>query len=305
MPSALVAGPDDWDRCVQLVGTPAVLKPVRGQGSRDAYPIEDPHAGADLVRRLAERGTPFPMQLEHFLRGRASGPFADYVSVESTVCDGRIAHLAITGKLPMLPPFREVGEFWPAVLPEAEKPAVLDLTTAAIQALGVRFGMVHTEIKLTNDGPRIIEVNGRLAGYLNGISVRAAGLDFVRTAALVALGEDVRLPPPRYDGVFFSFATPAPRLRGTLVSVKGIGEVSRLPGIVSYRRYVSPGGAIHDGVGTQRLDIVSGQAPDHQAMLDLIDQARKALTFTFATEEGTTVRSGQDLLNHAAKSTFW
>ena len=41
---------------------------------------------------------------------------------------------------------------------------MLDIASMAIKALGVRVGFLHTEIKLTPDGPRIIEVNGRLGG---------------------------------------------------------------------------------------------------------------------------------------------
>ncbi|MFJ6076505.1 ATP-grasp domain-containing protein [Streptomyces sp. NPDC093065] len=34
----------------------------------------------------------------------------------------------------------------------------------ALDALGIRFGAAHTEVMLTSDGPRLIEVNSRLAG---------------------------------------------------------------------------------------------------------------------------------------------
>lgn len=287
VPATLVNA-DNWPSALEIIGLPAVLKPLRGMGSRNAYFIGTPD---DLAAAVGTQ----TMQLERFISGRESGPYADYLSVESLVCSGRIDHVAMTGKFPMRPPFREIGEFWPAVLPVAERAAILDLTTRAIRELGVRTGVTHTEVKLSPDGPHLIEVNGRLAGYLNGISTRAAGLDFVHAAARVALGEDVRLTPPDIDGVFFSFGNLAPRVRGTLRSVRGIGDVTRMPGITSYRRYVLPGGAIHDGVGTQRLDLVSGAAADHAEMLDLVEQVRKALTFTFDTPKGSLVATGQEL----------
>jgi biotin carboxylase len=289
VPATLVnAG--NWAGALEIVGLPAVLKPLRGMGSRDAHFIR---TAADLAAAVGAQ----TMQLEHFIEGRESGPYADYLSVESLVCAGRISHVAMTGKFPLRPPFREIGEFWPPVLPATERAGILDLTTRAIQELGVRTGVMHTEVKLSPDGPHLIEVNGRLAGYLNGISTRAARLDFVRVAAQVALGEDVHLRPPAVDGVFFSFGNLAPRVRGILRSVTGIGDVTRMPGITGYRRYVLPGGTIHDGVGTQRLDLISGQATDHAEMLELVEQARKALTFTFDTPKGRWEVTGQELFD--------
>jgi carbamoylphosphate synthase large subunit len=70
-----------------------------------------------------------------------------------------MTHFAITGKYPLLPPFRERGDFWPAWLTDDERDREGPLTSEALRALGITTGVAHTEIKLTPDGPRIIEVN--------------------------------------------------------------------------------------------------------------------------------------------------
>jgi len=62
---------------------------------------------------------------------------------------------------------------------------VPDLATAATKALRVRTGFLHTEIKVTPSGPRVIEVNGRLGGGLPNLLQQAAGFDLLR-----ALGRD-------------------------------------------------------------------------------------------------------------------
>ena len=36
----------------------------------------------------------------------------------------------------------------------------------AHRAIGFRYGITHTEVKLTGRGPVIVEINGRLAGDL-------------------------------------------------------------------------------------------------------------------------------------------
>jgi hypothetical protein len=88
------------------------------------------------------------------------------VSVESIVREGVIEHFMVTGRFPFAPPFRETGLFLPSDLGLAERDSVTSLATAAAAAMKVRHGFLHTEIKMTPAGPRIVQVNGRL-----GVSV--------------------------------------------------------------------------------------------------------------------------------------
>ncbi len=74
---------------------------------------------------------------------------ADYVSVETVAAAGRFTHLAITGRFPVAPPFRETGFFIPATLPGIRRAEVLELATDTLAALGLDTGAAHTEVKLT------------------------------------------------------------------------------------------------------------------------------------------------------------
>ncbi|GAA4629977.1 hypothetical protein GCM10023196_053500 [Actinoallomurus vinaceus] len=292
--SAVLTRPEDWPRCVRDVGLPAVLKPLVGEGSRSTYLLEDERDGLRLMREQSG-----PVVLEQYLRGRESGPFGDYVSVESVISHGRVSHIAVTGKYPLLPPFRETGAFWPSSLPTAECDALRDLVGKALEALGVDSGVTHTEIKLTDDGPHIIEVNGRVGGHLTELYLRALGLDLVETAGRTALGEDVgRHPAPATGEVFFQYFNPAPRRAAKLAAANGAAEVRRLPGIAAYRRLIQPGEVVTDTVMTQRLDIISGSAPDHQAMFKILDDACDTLSFSFETASGTTRIRASELRGH-------
>ena len=106
-------------------------------------------AGGGAVSRrsawLGRRGVP---------GGRPSLPYGDYVSVETATTAAGTVPLAVTGKHPLVHPFRETGQFWPVALPEGERRAVCELAVAAVTALGVTTGICHTEIKLTPAGPR-------------------------------------------------------------------------------------------------------------------------------------------------------
>lgn len=286
--------PADWADAVEAVGLPAVIKPTVGEGSRDTHLVRERQTGAALVERLLGRASASAaagptLLAEQFLTGRDSGRYGDYVSVESVCAGGAVAHLAVSGKFPVAGGFREVGQFWPAVLPPDEERAVLELTGRALHALDVRFGVTHTEVKLTPDGPRLIEVNGRLGGHVNELARRACGVDLVEVAGRVALGEappDHRLRP---DRTYFQYNNPAPTQPARLLGVEGVQAVRRIAGITSYRPYLRPGDRLEGGSMTRPLDLVCGEATDQERMLAILDQVLDTLSFDFELD-GSDVR---------------
>ncbi|MEU9943177.1 ATP-grasp domain-containing protein [Streptomyces lavendulae] len=282
----LLTRPEDWPEAVRHVGLPAVVKPVRGEGSRNTFRIDEFAEGRGLVAELL--AVEPALVLEQFLVGRPSAPYGDYVSVESVTSRGVVSHIAVTGKFPLLPPFRETGQFWPAPLPEEEQRCLRDLAGAAVGSLGITTGITHTEIKLTESGPVVIEVNGRLGGNINELSVRAAGLDLVELAGRVALGEPVAPPPVTHDRVVFQYSNPAPPYPCRLDSVSGRRRLRETPGITGYRAWVRPGTRIGGGAMTSDLDLVLGEAQDHTRMLGVLDEALPHLSFTFTPDGSAT-----------------
>ncbi|MFG2617351.1 acetyl-CoA carboxylase biotin carboxylase subunit family protein [Streptomyces sp. NPDC048507] len=275
----LLTRPGEWPGAVRHVGLPAVVKPVRGEGSRNTYRVDDATEGLALVTGLL--ATEPALVLEQFLAGRASAPYGDYVSVESISCRGVVSHIAVTGKFPLLHPFRETGQFWPAALAEEEERRVLGLAGKAIASLGITTGLTHTEIKLTDAGPRVIEVNGRLGGYVNDLSLRSAGLDLVRLAGQVALGEAVVAPPVTHGRVVFQYSNQAPPHPCRLDAVTGRRQLRDTTGITGYRALVRPGTCVEGGAMTRDLDLILGEARDHAGMFAVRDEALRRLSFTF------------------------
>lgn len=73
---------------------------------------------------------------------------------------------------------------------------VYRVATTAARALGVVIGCLHTEIKLTDRGPVVIEVNGRPGGGISEMLERASGFSILRTALRLAVGDPVELRGP-------------------------------------------------------------------------------------------------------------
>jgi biotin carboxylase len=295
--SATLRSAADWPMAVSRVGLPAVLKPIRGNGSRDVYLITGIEQGRELADRLLGPGRCFI--LEEYLVGRPCWPFGDFVSVESIVSDGQVRHLAITGKLPMSPPFREVGHCWPSALAEHEQRQVKELVSRAVTALGVRLGLTHTEVKLTPDGPRIIEVNGRLGGFINDFARSAYRLDLIDIAGRLALGQPLPPMPGLLDRVYFQYLEPTPTTAFTLASSSGAREVRKLPGIIGFRSIYEPGVRFEPSVMTRYFHLIIGSAEDYAEMFWILDEVRNRLRYRISFVSGEREFTGQQLLEYA------
>ncbi|MGH3758760.1 ATP-grasp domain-containing protein [Actinophytocola sp.] len=276
--SAAIVSLDQWPAVRDHVRLPAVVKPLRGIGSRDTYLVPDDETALDVLPAVLGAA---PVVVEEFLRGKDCAPFGDYVSVESVCFPQGVRHLAITGKFPLVSPFRECGRFWPTTLSDEDSSAVLALTTGALRALEVRTGLTHTEIKLTDQGPRVIEVNGRLGGHTNLLAKQSCGVDLITLAGRLALGATSTDPLPSIDGVHFQVSTPAPVEPFRLNAVHGAADVRRVNGVTGYRSYHRPGNWFAGSVQTRYLDLLWGNAADHHTMIATVDEAMAKLSFDF------------------------
>jgi biotin carboxylase len=267
------------------VGWPAVLKPRSAQGSRYTFLVRD---GAHLGRLLDALGPERPdMVLEGYLAddpGRAGGPYAAYVSVESVASTGVVSHLALTGRFPMAENFRETGFFIPAAMDDADQQSVLSLATEAIEALGVHTGCLHTEVKFTPDGPRIIEVNGRIGGGVPEMLDRAAGVQLLDLTLRLALGQEVRIEGPvETERIGYRFFLQPPAVSATVAAISGIDVVSDYPGVDTISVHQGPGADLdwRDGSRNHIMAVV-GSARDY-AELQAVDRLlHQEVTVTYA-----------------------
>ena len=244
------------------VGFPVILKPGRGSASRGMH-----QAGSyeELLSLLAEGGS-FDGVVEELLPDdpTRNPTFASYVSVESVVSHGTVSHVAVTGRFPLASAFRETGNFIPA----AEDGSTLDvLTTMAgrtIKALGIQDSVVHTEIKLTPDGPKLIEVNGRLGGRPPFVLLEVSPVNLFQVACMVAAGVPVcfdRLV--ECDGVGFRLMFQPPLSARRVVSIDGLASVEELPGVGHIVVSRSIGEAVDASEGTDsQVLTVQGRTAD-------------------------------------------
>ena len=279
----------------ELVGDltfPLVLKPLRGFSSRNVQVVNDVRALTDLFE-MKTSGIKISADdyiVEEYLTGRVipgMQAIGDYVSVELIVQDGHPTPVAITGKFPLAPPFRESGNFMPHPLDADEAHQVFDLSIDAAHALGVQCGALHAEIKLTLDGPRIIEVNGRVGGGgIDSIFKSTRGYSLTELATRVALGERLELvaeEPARWSGPFtYQFFVQPSMSAHFLRSIAGTKELAGIQGIDSVQVHESPGDEIHWEQGSQGyLAQVGGRVQDRTALFSIPTTIHESLQITY------------------------
>ncbi|MFC9289648.1 ATP-grasp domain-containing protein [Streptomyces sp. NPDC057052] len=231
---AAVPGPrfalhEEWDdlaRSAREIGYPLVVKPVDLCAGMYVRRVDDERELADAVRALAgfpvnargQRRSPAVL-LEELLDGPE-------VSVETVSHAGAVQVVGVTDKsVGGAPAFIETGHMFPADLPPADTEAAEQTALGALKALGLTDGVVaHTEIKLTSDGPRVVEVNPRPAGNRITELVRhVTGVDPAAAFVDVALGRAPDLRPTDTGVRSAAIGFLVPDRAGTLEALDGTG----------------------------------------------------------------------------------
>jgi biotin carboxylase len=206
------------------------------------------------------------------------------ISVES-ISFGRGDHhvVAVTAKS-TLDNFVEVGHVVPARLRADETDEVRALTVALLNAVGHTDGPAHTEMRLTDAGPRIVESHNRQGGdHITDLVDLVYGVDLIRTSIAWATGRtDAWATTPTGQGAAaVRFLTPPP---GQAAAITGVDEVRAWDGVVAVNLAVSPGDEIREVRSShERAGCVIVQAPDTAAATHLATRAANGIRF--ATEQ--------------------
>jgi biotin carboxylase len=162
----LAATVDEARAAAARIGYPVVVKPralgasmgvvlAADEGELDgAFGVA---SGASLIGDEAYRGGAI-------VEGYADGP---EISVDGALHKGEYVPMFLARKQTGMPPyFEEVGHVVAADDPLLRDEVLIDTLARAHRVLGVEDGITHAEVRLTDRGPVIIEINGRLGGDL-------------------------------------------------------------------------------------------------------------------------------------------
>ena len=219
------------------IGMPVVVKPVAGSGSigvRRCATAAEVDAAARYVLEADPAALALPAQDAVLVEEYLAGP---EFSVETF--DDRV--VGVTGKhLGPEPWFVETGHDFPARLDRAAADAVGGTAVAALRALGLGWGAAHVEVRATASGPRIVEVNPRLAGgMIPRMVTEALGVDLIALQVARAAGRPAVPAPTRTVAASIRFLVAV--TEGRLEEVVGLDAARAVPGVVEVGLTAEPG----------------------------------------------------------------
>ncbi|HEX2206408.1 MAG TPA: ATP-grasp domain-containing protein [Longimicrobium sp.] len=261
-------------RAAREIGFPVVLKPVAGSGSVGVRAC----ANDDQVRRHAAAlfaGSPEERVL---VEGFVHGP---EFSVE--MFNGRV--VGITRKHLGAPPaFVESGHDYPAVVPADVAAALTEAVTRGTELLGLGWGPLHWELRVSDGTAVPMEVNPRLAGgFIPELVRHAQGIDLIRETLRLVVGQAAEPAPAhhRHASIRFLFAPGD----GRLAEVEGVAEARTRPGVADVALYRGPGDELRiHGDFRDRVGHVMACAADLEAASAAAEAARDAVRVVVRAE---------------------
>ncbi|MFC1411269.1 ATP-grasp domain-containing protein [Streptacidiphilus sp. N1-12] len=260
------------------LGYPLVVKPCENAGSVGVSVV----AAAEGLPRAVGFAQGWPNEFPHGTPLETTLVIQEYVggkefSVETVAFDRQFQHLAVTEKFTTEDSSRaEVGHTVPAQLTDEQRAVVIDTVEQGLIALGFRYGVAHTELKLLpNHTAKIIEVGARPPGdHIMKLVRNATGISEARAYIQTSLGQVPDTTPTAKDASAIRFLTP-PRA-GVF---RGIGNLPDSPAVVDQAVYIEPGkelGHLQDNIA--RIGHLIFKADSAAEVNRIADQAVAAVT---------------------------
>ena len=234
---------EEFKAAVEKLEGKCIVKPADNAGSRGVTALNDggERSGEELRHTYEyskENSRNGIVMVEEFMTGPE-------VSVEAMTVDGETAILTITDKFITPPPyFVEIAHSEPSRLDEATQERIRQVALQAIAAIRLQNGPSHTEIKVTKEGPKIVEIAARLGGdfITSRLVPLSTGVDMVGASVLLATGGKVNLAHKWKKGSAIHFIQGK---EGVIKSIVIDEALSQLEGVEEVAVYKKAGDTVH------------------------------------------------------------
>ncbi|MBO2537226.1 ATP-grasp domain-containing protein [Rummeliibacillus suwonensis] len=201
---------DDLTTKLKNFNFPLIVKPSNDSGSKNVFLCQNTQEVSIAVNSILKSGVNNVGQIidpeiliEEFLEGPE-------FSVESFTIHGQTTIIGITQKIVTQPPLSiEIGHDFPANLDSNQAENIEDLVIKSLKAIGVDHAVTHTEVKLTKNGSKIVEINARPGGdEIPHLVKVVTGIDLKDLAFRVTLGKELDRPlisPPEISSASIRF----------------------------------------------------------------------------------------------------
>ncbi|MEV6284719.1 ATP-grasp domain-containing protein [Kribbella sp. NPDC051770] len=196
--SVLVDTVDDALETAGKLGYPVILKPRALAASLGVVKV---NSAEELKENWAFAHDTTVPEAPHYDVKVLVEEFADgyEISIDAAVFQGTVTPFCLARKEIGYPPYaEEIGHFVDAADPLLADEQLFQVLADAHAAIEFTDGVTHTEIMMTADGPKVIEINARIGGdMIPYLGLQATGADPGLAAAAVATGRSPELVPDR------------------------------------------------------------------------------------------------------------
>lgn len=200
------------------IGFPVVIKPSDNAGSRGVSMIENSDGIEMAFNHAINNSREGDVIIEEFMDGTEC-------TIEGMTHQGKTEILAISQKKKVDGSYRVATDLtYPPDFPLETISEIEKVIKSAIAVMGINMGPTHSEVIVTQDGPKIVEVAARGGGFgvFSKIISLACGVDAVTETIKMSLGLTPDIKPKFHRGVTLRFFAPKP---GKLKKIFGLDEV--------------------------------------------------------------------------------
>lgn len=204
---------------------PFILKNPISNGSKDVYYIEDEDGYEIAVKRLTKHSPGKHLLAEKFIEGK------QYV-IEVVVIDSIPIIVAVVQQ-EITKEYTFIATAYDVVLQmdEEEYRNLWKTVTAILQEIGLHHGACHLEMRLSQNGWKLIELNPRISGgSMNRMIEEAFGIHLDQETIKLYIGEEPDLIRRKQQPVHTTYITVS--TSGYLLDIDGVEEASLYPGVV-------------------------------------------------------------------------
>lgn len=218
----------EYNEVVKQFSVPFIVKPVDSSGSRGIFEVAD-ITDENMVRKAYDYCKPYSKTGDVIVEEYMSGP---EVSVETLSVDGTCHVLQITDKLTTgAPHYVEMGHSQPTRHSKEIAKKISETAIAANKAIGIKNGPSHTEIIITGEGPKIVEIGARLGGdcITTHLVPLSTGVDMVECNIRIAMGEKPDISCKYNRGSAIRYLSTE---NGVIKNIKGLDAAKKTDGVV-------------------------------------------------------------------------
>jgi biotin carboxylase len=253
------------------VGYPLVLKPADSAGSRGVSIVEKEEQLQDAYTHAHHYSTSGEVLMEEYMPGIE-------ISVEACVQNGEVTILALSDKIRTPWPYPlDTRVIFPSNKPADIQDRAKEIAVKAIRACGINNAVIHMEMMVTPEGPKLVELAARGAGFhvFSKMLGWVCGINTVEMLINISLGKKVQLDHLQQRGAVLSFP---PAKSGIVKSIEGVDAVRTFEGIQDAALYISPGDQVNVlKSGSDRIGHVISYGKDREDALRIADTAERML----------------------------